>query len=53
MMEENLITYWPQIVMFVIIVMVFAKMKTEIDVLKDKVRTAYDLINKLTERFMK
>ena len=38
--------YWEQLSAFVILVMVLTKMRVDIDVLKDKVRTLFELWNK-------
>jgi hypothetical protein len=44
---ENIVTqYWPQLTAFVMVVIVLARMKTDIDILKDKVKTLFDLWNK-------
>ena len=37
--------YWEQLVAFVVLVTILAKMRVDIDVLKDKVRTLFDLWN--------
>ena len=41
--------YWPQIVCFVTLVMALTRMRVDIDVLKDKVKTIFQLINKHKE----
>ena len=38
--------YWPQLVAFITLVMALTTMKVDIDVLKDKVKTLFDLWNK-------
>ena len=38
--------YWPQLVAFGGIVVVFITMKVDIDVLKEKVKTLFSLINR-------
>ena len=43
----NFVTdYWEQLTAFVLLVMVLTRMRVDIDVLKDKVRTLFDLWNK-------
>ena len=37
--------YWEQLVAFVILVTVISKMRVDIDVLKEKVKTLFDLWN--------
>ena len=37
--------YWEQLVAFVLLVTVLSKMRVDIDVLKDKVKTLFDLWN--------
>ena len=37
--------YWEQLVAFVLLVTVLAKMRVDIDVLKEKVKTLFDLWN--------
>ena len=44
-MEDIIITYWPQLTSLVIVIVMFAKMRTEIDILKEKVKTLFDLGN--------
>jgi hypothetical protein len=39
-------TYWPQLMTFVILVMTFTRMRVDIDVLKEKVRTLFELFNR-------
>jgi len=38
--------YWPQLVTFVALVGALTRMRVDIDVLKDKVRTLFELWNK-------
>ena len=38
--------YWPQLVAFVAVVMAFSTMRVDIDVLKEKVKTLFELWNK-------
>ena len=38
--------YWEQLTAFVILVMTLTRMRVDIDVLKDKVRTLFELWNK-------
>ena len=38
--------YWPQLVTFIMIVMAFTTMRVDIDVLKEKVKTLFELWNK-------
>jgi len=43
----NLISdYWEQLVTFVLLVAILTRMRVDIDVLKDKVKTLFDLFNK-------
>ena len=43
----NFITdYWEQLTAFVLIVMILTRMRVDIDVLKDKVKTLFELWNK-------
>ena len=43
----NFITeYWEQVTAFVLLVMILTRMRVDIDVLKDKVRTLFELWNK-------
>ena len=37
--------YWEQLVAFVVLVTILSKMRVDIDVLKDKVKTLFDLWN--------
>ena len=43
---EILQDYWPQILAFVAVVAALTRMRVDIDVLKDKVKTLFNLINK-------
>ena len=38
--------YWPQLLAFITLVMALTTMRVDIDVLKDKVKTLFDLWNK-------
>jgi len=38
--------YWPQLVAFVTLVAALSRMRVDIDVLKDKVKTLFELWNK-------
>jgi len=40
--------YWPQLATFMAIVVTFVTMKVDIDVLKEKVKTLFQIINKDT-----
>jgi len=42
--------YWQEVLGFVTLVIVLARMHTDIDVLKEKIKVAFDLINKLREK---
>ena len=43
----NFITdYWEQLVSFVLLVAILTRMRVDLDVLKDKVRTLFELFNK-------
>ena len=43
----NLITdYWEQLVTFVLLVAILTRMRVDLDVLKDKVKTLFELFNK-------
>ena len=43
----NFITdYWEQLTAFVLLVMILTRMRVDIDVLKDKVKTLFQLWNK-------
>ena len=39
-------SYWPQLMTFVILVMALTRMRVDIDVLKEKVKTLFELWNK-------
>ena len=43
---ELIVNYWPQLLAFIAIVVAFTTMKVNIDILKDKVKTLFKLINK-------
>ena len=46
----NLITeYWEQLTAFVLLVTILTRMRVDIDVLKDKIKTLFDLWNKSKE----
>jgi hypothetical protein len=38
--------YWPQVIAFIAVVMAFTTMKVDVDVLKEKVKTLFELWNK-------
>jgi len=38
--------YWQQLSAFVMLVVILTRMRVDIDVLKDKVKTIFDLFNK-------
>ena len=38
--------YWPQLIAFITLVMALTTMRVDIDVLKDKIKTLFDLWNK-------
>ena len=43
----NLISdYWEQLVTFVLLVAILTRMRVDLDVLKEKVKTLFDLFNK-------
>ena len=43
----NLITdYWEQLVSFVLLVAILTRMRVDLDVLKDKVKTLFELFNR-------
>ena len=37
--------YWEQLVAFVVLVTILAKMRVDVDILKDKVKTLFELWN--------
>jgi divalent metal cation (Fe/Co/Zn/Cd) transporter len=43
---DLIVNYWPQLLTFIAIVVAFTTMKVNIDILKDKVKTLFNLINK-------
>tara|TARA_Y100000310_G_C19971549_1_gene485707 strand:- start:276 stop:425 length:150 start_codon:yes stop_codon:yes gene_type:complete len=45
-MVEFIKEYWAQLSAFMVLVVVFVTMKVDIDVLKEKVRTLFSLINR-------
>ena len=45
-MVEFIQGFWPQLVSFMILVALFIRMRVDIDVLKEKVKTLFDLWNK-------
>ena len=38
--------YWEQLVAFVLLVTVLTRMKVDLDVLKEKVKTLFEIVNK-------
>ena len=38
--------FWPQLMSFLILITIFTRMRVDIDVLKEKVKTLFDLFNK-------
>ena len=38
--------FWPQLMSFLILITIFTKMRVDIDVLKEKVKTLFELFNK-------
>ena len=45
--------YWPQLMSFMILVTIFIRMRVDIDVLKEKVKTLFELWNKeITKTFL-
>ena len=38
--------FWPQLMSFLVLITIFSKMRVDIDVLKEKVKTLFDLWNK-------
>ena len=49
-MFSILMKMWPLFLGFITLVIVLAKMHSDITVLKEKVEVAFDLINKLTDK---
>ena len=49
-MFSILMKMWPLFLGFITLVIVLAKMHSDITVLKEKVKVAFDLINKLTDK---
>ena len=47
----NIITdYWEQLVTFVLLVTILTRMRVDIDVLKEKVKTLFELFNNKKEK---
>ena len=42
---ELITEYWQQLMVFVIVIMAFARMEVNIEILKEKVKTLFDLWN--------
>ena len=38
--------FWPQLMSFLILIAIFTKMRVDIDVLKEKVKTLFELFNR-------
>ena len=38
--------FWPQIVSLLLVVTIFTRMRVDLDVLKDKVKTLFEIINR-------
>ena len=38
--------FWPQLMSFLILITIFTRMRVDIDVLKEKVKTLFELFNK-------
>ena len=43
---ELMVNYWPQLLAFIAVVVAFTTMRVDINVLKEKVKTLFKLINK-------
>ena len=41
-----IVDYWEQLIAFVVLVGVLTRMKVELDVLKEKVTTLFEIVNK-------
>ena len=41
-----IVDYWEQLIAFVVLVGVLTRMKVDLDVLKEKVKTLFDIVNK-------
>jgi hypothetical protein len=41
--------FWPQLMSFLVLVAIFVRMRVDVDVLKEKVRTLFELWNKKGE----
>jgi len=53
MLEQTILSLWPQLVALVLIAWLIAKLSEKVAQLELKVRTAFELINKLTEETYK
>ena len=38
--------YWPQLMSFLVLITIFTRMRVDIDVLKEKVKTLFELFNR-------
>ena len=45
-MVEFIQNFWPQLMSFMVLTAIFIRMRVDIDVLKDKVKTLFELWNK-------
>ena len=43
---ELMVNYWPQLLAFIAVVVAFTTMRVDINVLKEKVKTLFKLINR-------
>ena len=43
---EFIRNFWPQLMSFLILITIFTRMRVDIDVLKEKVKTLFELFNK-------
>ena len=43
---ELVVNYWPQLLAFIAVVVAFTTMRVDINVLKEKVKTLFKLVNK-------
>ena len=43
---ELMVNYWPQLLAFIAVVVAFTTMRVDINVLKEKVKTLFKLVNK-------
>ena len=41
-----IVDYWEQLIAFVVLVGVLTRMKVDLDVLKEKVKTLFEIVNK-------